>query len=294
MPKGKEKAVTNADLVKAIKQNKPAAVSKLLKAGGDPNAMTQPLNSKPDDPYREPLLISAAQVLASGIMLTTLIKAKAEVDKRDSVGGTALMAAATVGEVDSLRVLLAAGAIIDNVTLQNETALFHACGHGQPECARFLLEQKADVELGSAAKVTPLMIATQNGHQKAVQALLDFGAKLDAVDAYGNSALGMADHHLDYDTKKWVRPEIEKKLKELALDKEVDAKGSNVEPKASASADVQLQQPSSASEAHAHEPWHEHREQPSSSEEERIVDVTDEGRGAAPERYCSTYVRHYS
>ena len=98
MPKGKEKAVSEADLIKAIKQNKPAAMSKLLKSGGNPNTMIMPAENKPGDPYREPLIVCAAQILASGIMLTTLIKAKADVDKQDSVGGTALMAAATVAQ----------------------------------------------------------------------------------------------------------------------------------------------------------------------------------------------------
>jgi ankyrin repeat protein len=305
MPKGKEKAVSEADLIKAIKQNKPAAMSKLLKSGGNPNAMIMPAENKPGDPYREPLIVCAAQILASGIMLTTLIKAKADVDKQDSVGGTALMAAATVGEVESMRVLLAAGANIDKVTLQNETALFHACGHGQPDCARFLLEQKADIELGSASRVTPLMIATQNGNAKTVQILLEFDANLNAVDGTGRTALDMADHHLDHDTKKWVRPEIEKKLKQLSLDKEIDAKlesmADEIEAKAlmdhspkrlthstaaAASAGHAHSHQPSASEEHAHlqQPSasnaHAQQQQPSASdlddEEERIVDVTDE------------------
>eukprot|EP00966_Prymnesium_polylepis_P145850 3369218-Prymnesium_polylepis.1 len=74
--KAAEKTVTVKDMVKAIKQNKPRELKKLLDMGGDPNAES-------GKGYGETLLIAAALTHAPSALIRTLVSARADVEKKD-------------------------------------------------------------------------------------------------------------------------------------------------------------------------------------------------------------------
>jgi ankyrin repeat protein len=78
-------------------------------------------------------------------------------------GFTALLFAAQVGDLESVRILLAAGARVNDATSEAGSALVLAAMNGHEKLALFLLEQGADPSITDGYGITPLHWAVQEG-----------------------------------------------------------------------------------------------------------------------------------
>jgi ankyrin repeat protein len=163
-------------------------------------------------------------------MIKLLLDSGADPNTVDPAGETALMTAAKIGNVESVRVLADAGAKIDTRDpVFQQTALMMAVRENRTEVVRFLVERHADVnaqtrtgqepgwvlpnsvpgfghgigiirgglpERGSRyfipGGLTPLLYAARDGRLEAAKILVDAGAKLELTDPNGITPLLIA------------------------------------------------------------------------------------------------------
>ncbi|HEY0075638.1 MAG TPA: ankyrin repeat domain-containing protein [Abditibacteriaceae bacterium] len=97
-----------------------------------------------------------------------------EIDAK--TGWTPLMAAASRGKEQVLRLLLEHKADVRLTNKNGETALYLASVFGNAGCIRLLADAGSDVNTFSVKGGNPLLLATAVGHTSAVLALLDKGA----------------------------------------------------------------------------------------------------------------------
>ncbi len=91
-------------------------------------------------------------------------------------GNSALMFAARVGDLASMRVLLAAGADVNDADAWGVSAMVLAAHSGYPEIVEFLLDRGADPN-SAAVGFTALHAAVMRRDEKIVRALLTHGAE---------------------------------------------------------------------------------------------------------------------
>ena len=117
-----------------------------------------------------------------------------DVDAADTeLGGTMLMCAASDGKLDMMRALLAARASVDVRDANGCTALAAACFALQEGAVALLLHQAgADVNIADNGGLTPLMLVSLAGRLSLVKLLLSHGARRDARDVNGQTALAYA------------------------------------------------------------------------------------------------------
>ena len=87
--------------------------------------------------------------------------------------------------VDSI---LADGADINASNAHGMTALMRAASHGQIRMVRVLLKHGADPNLSRNDKFTPLLLAAFFGHEEIVRVLVEHGADTGAATRFGTSA----------------------------------------------------------------------------------------------------------
>lgn len=123
-----------------------------------------------------------------------LKKAGVDMNMIDTAGWTPLMTAVEFSKVDVMKALLDSGADIERVeTGANQGRAIHYAAAtkttAQLEC---LIERGADIEATMNSDMRPLFLAAKYGHLPCIKALLEAGAKPDAVDAKGRTALDIA------------------------------------------------------------------------------------------------------
>jgi ankyrin repeat protein len=106
----------------------------------------------------------------------------------DSTQSTPLSWAVWLHHNDIAEMLLKAGADVDQ-GLPEETALFTAIEGHNFEGVRILIDAKADVNKAISEGKTPLMAAALNCDFNIVRLLLERGAKADATNSFGKSAI---------------------------------------------------------------------------------------------------------
>ncbi len=147
--------------------------------------------------------LSAAAANGRLAIMRMLIKLGANVNiKPDPGGSTALMYAAEKGQVKALQLLFAHAAKVNVYNDRGITALMLACYAGKLDVVKLLLKHGADVNLHpteaqlnefvDTQAFSPLMYAAANGHVAVVKELLVKGARLDAKDSDGRTALALA------------------------------------------------------------------------------------------------------
>jgi ankyrin repeat protein/cytochrome c551/c552 len=149
---------------------------------------------------RTPLML--ASLLQGGSPLVALmLKKDADVHVKDSRGETALGLAATIGEVETMRLLLAKGADAGAVNAKGETPIILATKSKRPEAVRLLIEKRVDVNVASTSfntvrhgpiamiKLTPLHRAAAFGPVEMVRDLLKAGAEVNCRDSRGLTPL---------------------------------------------------------------------------------------------------------
>ena len=92
-------------------------------------------------------------------------------DGQDDHGLTALMHAASAGDLEMTHLLLENGAPVNVQTDVGTTALMFAAAFGHVEVVRFLVENGADIHIQNGYNYTALSLAEEKGHQEVVDFL---------------------------------------------------------------------------------------------------------------------------
>ncbi|SEO84059.1 ankyrin repeat domain-containing protein [Trujillonella endophytica] len=135
----------------------------------------------------------------------------AQVDARSPGGRTALMTASMRSAVEVMRVLLDAGAAVDLQAALGETALITAASGRGRDSVLLLLEHGADPTIADVRDRTVLMwlvdIPFHRGGVpfQSVEPLVRAGARIDAQDVFGQTALMVA---VQGDLSTAVRPAV--------------------------------------------------------------------------------------
>jgi ankyrin repeat protein len=117
-----------------------------------------------------------------------LLQHGAKVNAVDGMGRTALMWAATRGNIEAMEILLAHAADVDAADKRGTTALMLAIG--KAAAVDVLLASGASTKERDARGFTPLMSAAWTGRVDAAERLLAQGADIDARDTeQGRTAL---------------------------------------------------------------------------------------------------------
>ena len=120
-----------------------------------------------DDLGRTALIATAGEPHET--LLTELLERGADVNAHDDRGNSALMTAAGRGELANVRSLLRAGADLEARNNDGETALISAIKFGQADVVELLLDRGADAniydqdQLIAGNQMTPLMVAADYG-----------------------------------------------------------------------------------------------------------------------------------
>lgn len=173
----------SSPLVAAAFRNNPDEVKKLLIKGADVDEVDKDVDAT-----------ALAEAVAHGNleMVTTLIDAGADVNRRNNLGQTALMFLTDDSNVAVVRALIAAGAEVNLRDESDQTALMSAANLEDGAILQALLEEKAEVNVSSTSGQTALMVATGQGIAANVRALLTAGAYVNARDEDGETALTKA------------------------------------------------------------------------------------------------------
>lgn len=145
----------------------------LLKAGADPNAL---------DRQRYDLITIAAVRGDVEMIRLGLAGGSSPKNITSPYDGTALIAAAHLGQVEVVQTLISAKAPLDHVNNLGWTALIEAIvlGDGGPRhtaVLRALVEAGANVNLGDRSRTSPLALAKQRGYSEMVRILERAGAR---------------------------------------------------------------------------------------------------------------------
>ncbi|XP_030741067.2 ankyrin repeat, SAM and basic leucine zipper domain-containing protein 1 [Echinops telfairi] len=129
-------------------------------------------------------------------LVEELLNAGISVDSSFRYGWTPLMFAASIANVNLVRVLLNRGA---NASFEKDkqTVLMTACSaRGSQEqiikCVELLLSRNADPNVACRRQMTPIMYAARGGHPQVVALLVAHGAEVNAQDENGYTALTWA------------------------------------------------------------------------------------------------------
>ncbi|CAE6958596.1 unnamed protein product [Symbiodinium sp. CCMP2592] len=122
-------------------------------------------------------------------VVEVLMQAGARLETRNQLGFTALMSAASSGYSKLVEALVKAGAKLEARTEQGITALIYAAGKGQAKVVEVLAKAGAKLEAQSKQGFTALIFAAGQGHVKVVEALVKAGARVEAQSEQGFTAL---------------------------------------------------------------------------------------------------------
>ncbi|XP_015271497.1 PREDICTED: ankyrin repeat, SAM and basic leucine zipper domain-containing protein 1 [Gekko japonicus] len=129
-------------------------------------------------------------------VIEELLNSGLSVESTFKFGWTALMYAASVVNVELMRILLDRGA---NASFDKDqyTVLMAACtAHASEEqilkCVELLLSRNANPNAACRKKITPLMYAAREGHCQVVALLAAHGSQVNAQDENGYTALTWA------------------------------------------------------------------------------------------------------
>lgn len=110
----------------------------------------------------------------------------------DAMGRTALDWATARAQHSMMRILISANAPVENMDREGRTPVLHAVDSGNLEALRILMLAKANVDPlipRSLHRSSPLIAATFGCKKCMVKLLLDYGAKVDARNPEGRTAL---------------------------------------------------------------------------------------------------------
>ncbi len=182
-------------LMRAVREDKPAEVERLLRAGADVKAANR---------YGVTAL-SLACINGNAAVIDKLLKAGADPNAVGAENETPLMTVAHTGNVDAAKLLIAHGAKVDaREAWHGETALMWAAAQRHPEMVAALIAAGADVNAMSTVVhwerqttaeprekwlppggFTPLLFAARENCVACVKVLAEHGANLNLADPDG-------------------------------------------------------------------------------------------------------------
>ena len=174
------------------------------------------MESSPDELDAEGLtpLMRAAATGASVRVFRSLVAARADVEKRDVQGRTALYLAARSGHADALCELARLGADVHALAMPQSYRFLPitvAAFEGHIEAAEELVRLGANINHrgggGLFEGCTPIHLAAWKGHTKMVKALARLGGDVNSVDRLGRTPSGIA--------RESQNPETESTLEKL-------------------------------------------------------------------------------
>ena len=145
-------------------------------------------------------------VQAKNTHLTRMIASVTDVDIQDNGGHTALMYAASTGQMDTVELLCTEfHADVNIKTVVNETATMWACTSGYGNIVKFLIEMRgADIVEGDNSGQTLLHFAASGGHMSIIQFLVQLGVEVDMPDSIGCTPFMHACVQEHLEVAKWL------------------------------------------------------------------------------------------
>jgi ankyrin repeat protein len=204
-------------LMLAVKDNKPELVKLLVQAKADPgiadeygstpvleavqqgsNELTRFLVTGKtagldaiDREGRGPVMLAVERKAPE--LLKTLLEAGADCSQAAKDGYTPVMRAASADWTEGVTLLAKSGANMNGVSKQGDSALMWALKREKWRMAAVLIESKADPSLPDRNGTTPLMwVAGATGGEDLIRQLADRGAKMNAANSDGETALFIA------------------------------------------------------------------------------------------------------
>jgi ankyrin repeat protein len=173
--------VTDTDvIVKAVKFDDAAQVSKMLKRGMDPNTV---------DDEGVPLLVLAAREQSDKVATVLIDNPNTDIEKVDRHDENAMMLAALNGDIGLVKALIAKAA---EVNKKGWAPLHYAAANGHDDVVALLLDHSAYIDAASPNGTTPLMMAARGNHITTMKVLLDGGADPRLKNQIGMTALDFA------------------------------------------------------------------------------------------------------
>lgn len=111
-----------------------------------------------------------------------------DVDEKDVGGWTALILAASVGDVEAMQLLLENGADVNSSGYDQRTALHWASERGKETAVKLLVDRGADIE-AETYRWTASLLAAKNGHLDIMKLLVENGANVQADDYHQRTTL---------------------------------------------------------------------------------------------------------
>lgn len=136
-------------------------------------------------------------------MVETLLRCKADVNKRDGYGNTPLHSASRQGHLEIARLLLAYGARVHDRDNSERTALYFAVDGGHKDLFDLLLIYGADLNDRGISGTSLLHLAIKRGDIEFVGILLRKGADVNAATKFGKTPV-----HCAIVEKKWTALEL--------------------------------------------------------------------------------------
>ncbi|HET6252393.1 MAG TPA: ankyrin repeat domain-containing protein [Tepidisphaeraceae bacterium] len=190
--------------IRAVLQNRPDVVQAMLAKGADakavsvrgPSALTMGAdnaaivkalldhgaspNAGGSNYRNSPLAVAVLHGDLHSVQL--LLKAGADLNRKDAEGSTAIFAAAATNRVEVARALIDAGADVHATDLNGDTPLHLAAAGDNAQIAAVLLEHGADAN-GAPAHPSPIQAAAAHGSANVARLLLEHG--VNANSAFG-------------------------------------------------------------------------------------------------------------
>jgi len=167
------------DFLNAVKNGNAREVAQWLNRGIDANTV---------DPAGQTVLHLAARAGALDVV-KVLADARANIDRRNANGETAIMLAALGGHRSVVEFLISKEAQINQ---PGWTALLYAATNGHLEIIKILIENHAYIDSSPDNGLTPLMMAARAGHISVVRYLLEEGADASLQNDRGETAVDWA------------------------------------------------------------------------------------------------------
>lgn len=181
------------DFLAALRRDDAAGAQRLLARGFDANSV---------DPNGVPLLVAAVRDKAFAVARVLIQQPRIEADRASPIGETALMLAASHGEIELMRLLESRGG---QVNRPGWTPLHYAATAGQAAAVEWLLERSAYIDAESPNRTTPLMMAARHKQMTVLRLLLEQGADPTARNEAGLTAADYLDRHGEREAAEMVR-----------------------------------------------------------------------------------------
>ena len=148
--------------------------------------------------YKRPSLVTASFILLLGLLtvpvspvLTALGQTEPGSERKPEITKS-IYYAASVGDIEQIRLHIAKGSDVNEKTTTGDTALHYAVRYGREDVAKLLIANGARVNERNAGGNTPLHLATWYRQKNVAELLISKGADLSAKNKNGDLPIHLA------------------------------------------------------------------------------------------------------